>query len=70
KLSVEGKITENAIMPEQFEINVFPNPFNSSVAITVSGGRGLASQTLTNIKVYDIMGNVVYAPSIPRSVSS
>ena len=55
--------------PRSIEIFAYPNPFNSSVVITVSGGRGLASQTLTNIEVYDIMGNVVYAPSIPRSLS-
>ena len=40
-------------------VNIIPNPFNSSCEITVSGGRGLASQTLTNIKVYDIMGNLI-----------
>jgi len=57
-------------MPEQFEINVFPNPFNSSCAITVSGGKGLASQTLTNIKVYDLRGNLIATPcSADRSAS-
>ncbi len=54
--------------PSEILMRAFPNPFNSSVAITVSGGRSLASQTLTNIKVYDIRGNVVYAPSsVPSS---
>ncbi|RKZ30793.1 hypothetical protein DRQ33_07620, partial [bacterium] len=32
---------------DDISLSVFPNPFNSSVAITVSGGRGLASQTPT-----------------------
>ena len=62
-------VEKNSLRPEEFTIDVYPNPFNSSCAITVSGGRGLASQTLTNIKVYDLRGNVVYAPSIPRSLS-
>ncbi|MCD6417284.1 hypothetical protein J7M00_00685 [bacterium] len=58
-------IGEEIIAPDMFSVSAYPNPFNSYVAITVSGGRGLASrglasQTPTNIKVYDIMGNVVY----------
>jgi len=46
------------------------NPFNSSVAITVSGGRGLARQTLTNIEIYDLRGNVVNKPSVFDFVES
>ncbi|RKZ24871.1 hypothetical protein DRQ29_07240 [bacterium] len=42
------------------------NPFNSSVAITVSGGRGLAHQTPTNIAIYDLRGNVVWERSPDR----
>jgi len=58
KLSPDDGIVEN-VLPAQVEINVSPNPFNSSCAITVSDGRGLARQTLTNIKIYDLRGNVV-----------
>jgi len=70
KLSPEEKITKNTIIPEQFEINVFPNPFNSSCAITVSGGRGLACQTPTEIAIYDLRGNLIATPcSADRSAS-
>ena len=47
-------------------VDVFPNPFNSSVVITVET-QNLAS--LPTIAIYDLRGNVVYAPSIPRSLS-
>ncbi|MCD6418120.1 T9SS type A sorting domain-containing protein, partial [bacterium] len=66
KLSPEGKITENAIMPEQFEIKVFPNPFNSSCNIFVEA-RNLASPP--EIAIYDLRGNVVYKSS-PLSSNS
>jgi len=67
-LREDASVEKNSLRPEEYTINVYPNPFNSSVVITVSGGRGLASQTLTNIKIYDLRGNVVYAPSsIPSS---
>ena len=48
------------IKPSALSLDVYPNPFNSSVKIIVSDGRGLACQTLSNIKVYDLRGNVVY----------
>ena len=61
-------IADATRVPNNIHIFAYPNPFNSSVVITVSGGRGLASQTPTNIAIYDIMGNVVYAPSsVPSS---
>ena len=52
-------------LPESF-LQTFPNPFNSSVAITVSDGRGLARQTLTKIEIYDLRGNVVWERSPDR----
>ncbi|RKZ29002.1 hypothetical protein DRQ36_09570, partial [bacterium] len=51
KLSPEDGISENAL-PEQFAINVFPNPFNSSVAITAPAGA--------EIEIYDITGSRVW----------
>ncbi|MCD6418829.1 hypothetical protein J7M00_08625, partial [bacterium] len=42
-------------------IIVFPNPFNSAVSISAPAGAEIA--------IYDLRGNVVYAPSIPRSLS-
>ena len=61
-------VEETFFQPTTYSLTAFPNPFNSSVVITVSDGRGLARQTLTNIKVYDLRGNVVYAPSsVPSS---
>jgi len=52
--------------PDALSLTASPNPFNSSVAITVSDGRGLACQTLKNIKIYDIIGNVVWERSPER----
>ena len=52
--------------PVALSLTAYPNPFNSACAITVSDGRGLARQTLTNIEVYDIMGNVVWERSPDR----
>jgi flagellar hook assembly protein FlgD len=40
KLSPETGITENTL-PEESKIGVFPNPFNSSVTITVPEGSKL-----------------------------
>ncbi|MCD6594956.1 hypothetical protein J7L68_04690, partial [bacterium] len=75
KLSPEGKITEDAIMPEQLAINVFPNPFNSSCAITVSYSAGVAGNSVSTegkqrnemtLKVYDLRGNAVWERSPDR----
>ena len=52
--------------PAQISMNISPNPFNSSCAITVSDGRGLVRQTLTNIEIYDLRGNVVWERSPDR----
>ncbi len=59
-------------LPESpYILSAFPNPFNSSVEIIVSDGRGLACQTLSNIKVYDLRGNVVYCRrGLPTSITS
>ena len=60
-------INEPAVQkPVALSINAYPNPFNSSVAITVSDGRDLARQTPTNIAIYDIRGNVVWERSPDR----
>ena len=45
--------------PDALSLTAYPNPFNSSVKITVSDGRGLARQTPTKIAIYDLQGNVV-----------
>jgi len=54
-------------MPEQFEINVFPNPFNSSCNIFVET-QNLASPP-PEIAIYDVRGNVVtpYSDGKPSS---
>ncbi|MCD6594642.1 hypothetical protein J7L68_03095, partial [bacterium] len=59
-------IRENCISKQQFSISAYPNPFNSSISITVSDGRGLARQTPTNIAIYDLRGNVVWEQSPDR----
>jgi len=53
KLSRYDGISENFV-PEQFTISAYPNPFNSSVAITV--GEGF---TPSRIEIYDINGRMV-----------
>ena len=60
---VAGKeITENEIMPEQFAINVLPNPFNSSRKITVPENA--------KIEIYDLRGNLIATPcSADKSAS-
>ena len=45
--------------PDIFNITISPNPFNSSVKITVSDDRGLMCQTPMEIAIYDLHGNVV-----------
>ncbi|RKZ27830.1 hypothetical protein DRQ26_02405 [bacterium] len=49
--------------PKEIELNVHPNPFNSSCKISVET-YDYASLP-TTIAIYDIMGNVVYQPPIP-----
>ena len=66
-------------MPKQFEINVFPNPFNSFVVITVSYSAGVAGNSVSTkgkqrnemtLNVYDLRGNLVATPcSADRSAS-
>jgi len=55
KLSPEGKITENTTIPDQFEINISPNPFNSSCEIAVPAGA--------KIEIYNLEGNMVHKPA-------
>ncbi|MCD6124258.1 T9SS type A sorting domain-containing protein [bacterium] len=60
KLSPVGVI-ENMIVPEQFAVSVFPNPFNSSCVIAAPSGA--------KIEIYDIKGNVVFTSYVHRSIS-
>ena len=62
KLSPEDGIIENAVMPEQFAINVFPNPFNSSCVIAAPAGA--------KIEMYDLLGNRLWSKTIPRSAQA
>lgn len=41
----------------EFGINVFPNPFNSEIVLKMN------KSAITNIKVFDILGKVVYSTS-------
>ncbi len=47
-------ISENQRKPDEISFNVYPNPFNSSCAITASRPGG-------KIEIYDLRGNVVCA---------
>ena len=57
-LSAMGIAVENNF-PEYVDINVFPNPFNSSCVITAPAGA--------EIEIYDLLGNPVWSEIIPRS---
>ena len=50
KLSPVG-VSENVIVPEQFKLSVFPNPFNSSCMITAPSGA--------KIEIYDLRGRLI-----------
>jgi len=55
-------IDENSRVPDRFDIRIHPNPFNSSVTITV--GEGF---TPSRIEIYDIAGRMV--AEIPKNNS-
>ena len=61
KLSTDVGISENAL-PEQLAINVYPNPFNSSVAIAAPAGA--------EMEIYDLLGNRLWSKTIPRSAQA
>ncbi len=65
---VQGKIETG---PSNMCINAYPNPFNASCAITLSGvNKGACSLVDGTVEIYDLRGNVVYeTPSISRSLS-
>ena len=50
KLSPTG-VSEDIIVPQQFKLSVFPNPFNSSCVITAPSGA--------KVEIYDLQGRVV-----------
>jgi len=50
KLSSSG-VSENVVIPEKFKLSVSPNPFNSSVKITVPAGAKL--------EIYDLRGRFI-----------
>ncbi|MCD6594821.1 T9SS type A sorting domain-containing protein, partial [bacterium] len=53
-----GKIQNNQIIAQKMKLDVHPNPFNSSVAITAPAEA--------EIEIYDIRGNVVWERSSDR----
>ncbi len=49
--------------PQNFNISVSPNPFNSSCEITLSGvNKGACSLVDGTVEIYDLRGNVVATP--------
>ncbi|RKZ24702.1 hypothetical protein DRQ29_07520, partial [bacterium] len=58
-ISPYNRVDKNKSTPEKLSISAYPNPFNSSVEITIFDGRGLVRQIPTNIAIYDVNGNVV-----------
>ena len=53
-------ITERKV-PRDFEISAYPNPFNSAITISLSGGVGAsdARSVQVGIEIYDISGRLV-----------
>ena len=56
KLSPQDGISENSV-PEKFDITAFPNPFNSSVTISLSVIPGLTRNP--EIEIFDVNGRMV-----------
>jgi hypothetical protein len=56
--AIYSPIAEDQPVPEDFGIKVFPNPFNSSVHISVGAIHELPVQ----IEIYDIEGKMVFNP--------
>jgi len=55
-------VEEQKMLPSTVEITAFPNPFNSSVAITAPAGA--------EIEIYDLLGNRLWSKTIPRSAQA
>ena len=53
------KIDEKPQMPNSFELDVHPNPFNSSCRITVDVGAYGIRPSQTTVEIFDLRGNVV-----------
>ncbi len=65
KLSPEEGISDdnNGLQPLAYTISAYPNPFNSSCAITLSGiNKGACSLVDGTVEIYDLRGNVVATP--------
>lgn len=58
--SVSSALKATDAVPEQFEMNAYPNPFNSSVIISVGA-------LPANIEIFDLLGNCIWNRTIPRS---
>ena len=63
------EITETITKPQVFAIDAFPNPFNSSVRISLGYGSESAKPLSASppgayrVEIFDINGRMVYAPS-------
>ncbi len=61
-------IMETIVKPQTPEINVSPNPFNLSCAITLSGvNKGACSLVDGTVEIYDLRGNVVWKANLSDS---
>jgi len=69
EICTELDIAEIISRPQGFEIDVFPNPFNSSVRISLGYGSESAKPLSASppgacrVEIFDINGRMVYAPS-------
>ncbi len=67
KLSPEEGISEGneGLQPLAYTISAYPNPFNSSCEITLSGvNKGACSLVDGTVEIYDLRGNVVFTNAV------
>ncbi len=66
--SITATAENNIEMPKDLSINVSPNPFNSSCAITLSSHStrrcGINPESSIEMEIYNLRGNVVYKSNL------
>jgi len=65
-----SSVEEKKTIPITNEIRCFPNPFNSSVRISIDAPVGAYCNTPLQIEIYDINGKKVFAESVGATHAS
>ncbi|MBN2542956.1 T9SS type A sorting domain-containing protein [bacterium] len=55
---------ENVLKPTNFTINAYPNPFNSSIRISVRTDNDLSTKAKSKIEIFDILGRKVHSDQL------